>query len=263
MPEMLEIEYYRGLAERALDRVIESVAVLDPHCLKGPLGALEFGSVLVGNRFVAARRTGKLLSLDTLGPVVGVRFGMTGGLVVDDVVAIDGLLYSSPEVFGGRWIRLQISFADGGELALHDQRRFGRVELNPDEAALGPDAFRVTPSQLARALASRRPGGPPLKARLQDQAHLAGLGNLLVDEILWRAGLSPVRPCDSLDPRELRRLHRRIRTTLDDLYARGGSHMGDLQEQRHVGGICPRDATPLTRMAVGGRTTYWCPHHQR
>ena len=101
-----------------------------------------------------------------------------------------------------------------------------------------------------------------LKARLLDQRRVAGLGNLLVDEALWRAGLSPLREARSLDAPESARLHRNIRRTLAVLGERGGSHTGDLQPARVRGGCCPRDGTPLRREQVGGRTTYWCPEHQ-
>jgi formamidopyrimidine-DNA glycosylase len=102
----------------------------------------------------------------------------------------------------------------------------------------------------------------PLKARLMDQERLAGVGNLLADEILWRAGLAPGRRTP-LDDEEVRVLHRALRTTLRQLARRGGSHTGDLMEDRTVGRRCPRDGTELRRDVVGGRTTYWCPAHQR
>jgi formamidopyrimidine-DNA glycosylase len=60
----------------------------------------------------------------------------------------------------------------------------------------------------------------------------------------------------------LRRLHRHLRRTLDDLMVRGGSHTGDLQVARVRGGSCPRDGTALERRTIGGRTTYSCPAHQ-
>jgi formamidopyrimidine-DNA glycosylase len=88
------------------------------------------------------------------------------------------------------------------------------------------------------------------------------LGNLLTDEVLWRAGLAPTRPAGSLTSGEHTRLGRAVRTTLSTLGRRGGSHTGDLQEHRQRDGICPRDGSPLVRATVGGRTTYWCPLHQ-
>ena len=96
-----------------------------------------------------------------------------------------------------------------------------------------------------------------------DQARLAGVGNLIADEVLWRAGLDPRRPAGSLSSAETRRLHRHLHAVVDDLLERGGSHMGDLLEARLPGGVCPRDGAPLARGQVSGRTTWWCPRHQR
>src|SRR6185437_9640052 len=195
MPEMLEVELYRQLADRATGRTITSVAVPDSRVLRGDVSVAGIRRALVGRPLTAARRRGKLLLLDTGdgGPTVGMRFGMTGGLVLDDHQAIDALVYG-PAGFGRQWVRFGLHLAgrdgnDGGDLLLHDPRRFGRVVLDPDEDALGPDAATVTVAQLRHVLASRpspsgRPAaGPPLKARLLDQSRLAGLGNLLVDEI--------------------------------------------------------------------------------
>jgi ribosomal protein S13 len=136
---------------------------------------------------------------------------------------------------------------------------FGGVELDPDEGRLGVDAATIGTAQLRDVLASEA----PLKARLLDQARIAGIGNLLADEMLWRAGLDPARTARSLSPAEVRRLHRHLRATLAELDSRGGSHTGDLQEMRSRDGLCPRDGTPLLRRTVGGRTTYSCPRHQR
>ena len=125
---------------------------------------------------------------------------------------------------------------------IRDPRRLGGVELDPDEDRLGPDAWTLSGAELTRALGT---GTGPLKARLLDQARVAGLGNLLVDEILWRSGLDPARPAGSLDAPERRRLCGRIRSTLDELDQRGGSHTGDLHEHRRAGGSCPRDQVPF------------------
>jgi formamidopyrimidine-DNA glycosylase len=92
---------------------------------------------------------------------------------------------------------------------------------------------------------------------------LAGVGNLAADEILWRAGLDPGRPAATLTPKEVARLQEQLVSTMRDLIAKGGSHMGDLQPERRPGGTCPEDGTPLVRRTVGGRTTWSCPKHQR
>ena len=262
MPELIEVEAYRRLAEaRALDREIAEVVAPDAWWLKGGLTARALAGALTGRRFTAARRKGKRLLLETNGdgPVLGLRFGMTGRVLVDGYAGVDSLLYSSDREVA-RWDRLVVRFADGGDLRVRDPRRLGGAELDPDEGRLGPDAASLRPAALAGLLRGSR---APLKARLMDQARLSGLGNLLVDEVLFQAGLDPAREAGSLTPAELRRLHRWIRRTITDLDTRGGSHTGEFLPARQPGGVCPRDGTPLVRRTVGGRTTWSCPQHQR
>lgn len=260
MPELVEVETYRALAEAALDRTIGGVRAPDAWYLKSGTTAAALADALVGHRFVEARRIGKLLLLDVDGgPTLGLHFGMGGRLVVDGRVSIDRLVYTTaaprPE-----HDRFGVDFVDGGSLLVRDPRRLGAVVLAPDEARLGPDAATIALAGLREVLAT---GTAPLKARLLDQSRLAGVGNLIADEVLWRASLDPRRPAASLQPAELRRLHRHLRRTLADLGRRGGSHTGDLFEHRRPGGRCPRDGAELERTAVGGRTTWWCPAHQR
>ncbi|MDP9387847.1 MAG: formamidopyrimidine-DNA glycosylase [Actinomycetota bacterium] len=260
MPELPEVEAYRSLAERALGRTVAAVEAPDGWFLKRGADAAALAAALTGQLLTAARRRGKLLLLDTSGgPVLGLRFGMTGRLLVDGRAGVDRLLYSSGRELEA-WDRFALRFADGGDLRLRDPRRLGGVFLDPDESALGVDALAVTPAGLGAALGTST---APLKARLMDQAHLAGVGNLVADETLWRAGLDPRRPASSLTPAELRRLHRHLRETMAALMAAGGSHAGDLMPARVAGGLCPRDGAPLARGRVGGRTTWWCPLHQR
>ncbi|HEY1633835.1 MAG TPA: DNA-formamidopyrimidine glycosylase family protein [Acidimicrobiales bacterium] len=271
MPELAEVEAYRRLAESALHRPVAMVAAPDSWYLKGGLESRSISTALVRRSFVAARRIGKLLLLDTdgadvgeasvTGPTLGLRFGMTGRLLVDDRLGVDRLISSSSsDRYKAEWIRFSIGFADGGRLAMVDPRRLGGVFLDPDEDALGPDAATVGLAALRAALGTSR---APLKARLMDQARLAGVGNLIADEVLWRAGLDPRRPANSLTPAEIRRLHRHLHGVVTDLLERGGSHLGDLLAARGPGGRCPRDGEPLVRDQVGGRTTWWCPRHQR
>ena len=279
MPELPEVEAYRRLAEStALGRRITAVHAPDAWFLKGGLTAAEVEAALKGTRLVAARRRGKLLLLDTdRGHVFGLRFGMTGRLLVDDVAGVDRLLYTSSRDEPA-WDRFTLDLASGaggldlasgaggldlasgaGRLRVNDPRRLGGVVLDPDEDRLGPDALGVSAAGMAAALAGST---APLKARLLDQARLAGVGNLMADEVLWRARLSPLRPAGSLLPVEVRRLHRHLRRTVDLLIERGGSHLGDLTPHRLPGGTCSKDGTPLQRATIGGRTTWWCPRHQ-
>lgn len=260
MPELVEVERYRQLATQALHRRLVAVEAPDAWFLKAGLTAGNLQSTLVERAFVAARRIGKLLLLDTDGgPTVGLRFGMTGTLLVDGTAGVDDLQYSSRRDEPA-WDRVGFLFADGGSLKVRDPRRLGGVTLDPDEGSLGVDACAVTVSTLAAAL---RGSGAPVKARLMDQSRVAGIGNLLADEMLWRASIDPARPAGSLSAADVRRLHRHLHATLGDLLQRGGSHLGDLMVSRVVGGQCPRDGAPLERRVVGGRTTWSCPVHQR
>ena len=260
MPELLEVERYRRLARQGLHRPIVAVSAPDAWFLKGGLTPTLLEQVLVGRRLVADRRVGKLLLLEVDGgPTLGLRFGMTGVLELDGQRGVEQLRYAATRREPA-WERLVVRFVDGGALRVRDPRRLGGVELDPDVSRLGPDAARLRPRDLRAALEGT---SVPLKARLLDQRRLAGLGNLLADEILWRAGLDPARPAGGLTATERRRLLGHLRRTLAELGERGGSHTGDLQVARVRGGTCPRDGTPLQRRTVGGRTTYSCPYHQR
>ena len=258
MPEIIEVEAYRRAISATEGRTIARVHAPDEWFAKGDTTTDALRLELTGARIESARRIGKLVVMDTDGPRLGLRFGMTGKVVVDGAMPIDHLLYDSPR-HEPDWDRFGLEFTGGGAIVLRDPRRLGGVQLDPDEARLGPDALSLTLGQLRKALADSTVA---LKARLLDQRRVAGLGNLLVDEAPWRAGLSPIRETRSLDAREMARLHRNIRRTLDVLGERGGSHTGDLQPGRVRGGSCPRDGAALRREQVGGRTTYWCPEHQ-
>ena len=176
MPELVEVERYRVLAEGTLGRTIASVDSPDHWFLKGAATGPLLSGVLTGSRFTGARRIGKLLLLDVDdGPVIGVRFGMTGTLLVDGGDAVGQLLYSSTRR-DPAWDRWAVTFGDGGRMVVHDPRRLGGVTLDPDLSGLGPDAAAVGPAELAAVLAG---SAAPLKARLLDQSRIAGVGNLI------------------------------------------------------------------------------------
>ena len=259
MPEILEVEAAREVLEhRALDREITSIHAPDAWFLKRGTTADALRHALVGNAFTQARRRGKQIVLDTRDPSVkiGVHLGMSGRVLVHDEEAGDELIYASNRPMP-EWHRFGVHFKDGGEFMLRDPRRLGAVVLDPDESRLGPDAFTLTFKELDHALGRRT---APIKAVLMDQERVAGLGNLLVDETLWRAGIDRARPANTLDLEDRRTLHKTIRSTVRALAKRGGSHTGDMP--RVAGAPCPKDGTPLRQGKVGGRTTYWCPAHQ-
>ncbi len=259
MPEGIEIELYRLAAERAVGRTITAVHAPDDWFLKGGLTARELTGALLGQRVEGTRRRGKLLLLDLSNGVhLGLRFGMTGRLIVDHEAAIEYLEYSSQRS-DPAWDRFGLTFADGGHLLIRDPRRLGGVLLDPDEDTLGVDAFGATLADLRRRVFV---GDVALKARLLDQARVAGVGNLIADEVLWRAGIDPARAAGSLTDTEQRRVHRQLRAVLGDFLRDGGSHTGRLMPARVRGGRCPKDGAELLRRQVGGRTTYSCPVHQ-
>jgi formamidopyrimidine-DNA glycosylase len=249
VPELPEAERARSLvAAHALDRRIVGV---DDHDLyvSRPHRPGEIASALMGRRLITANRVGKTLwcETDVEGLVLGLHLGMAGRIAVDE----------EPHE---RWDRFALTFDDGTRVALRDKRRLGRAILAPDLSRLGPDA----------AVASRRHfrdrvgrGNTPIKARIMDQGVIAGVGNLLADEILWQARIDPRRPAGELDERELDELRRATRAAVRRALVNGGAHTGTLISHRKGDGYCPRCGTPLSRTRIGGRTTYWCPQEQR
>jgi formamidopyrimidine-DNA glycosylase len=276
VPELPEVESYRRLALSVVGRSILSVAAQDGWYLKNGTteGALQ--RICVGCRLAGVRRIGKLLlfefrdrqgTVETgvdpdvdpgVDPVVGIRFGMTGSLRLNGHSNVGQLLYTSRRN-DPAWDRVIIRFAGGDALAVHDPRRLGGVIVDPDVSHLGPDALSISLADMVAAVASST---APLKARLLDQSKVAGIGNLIADELLWQTGLSPVRSAGSLSANEVHRLHGQLSRTLAELIGRGGSHLGDLMAERHTGGVCPKDGAELARTIVGGRTSWWCPVHQ-
>jgi formamidopyrimidine-DNA glycosylase len=255
---MLEVETYRRHAEAVVGRTVAEVDAPDAWYVKRGEPA-EVVAAVRGRTVEGVRRIGKLLILDLDDASrLGLRFGMSGRLLVDGDAAIDRLQYAS-----GRnepaWDRFGLRFTDGSDLRIRDPRRLGGVELEPDEGRLGVDAGVATLADLDAALGR---SVAPLKARLLDQARIAGIGNLLADEILFRAGLDPVRPAGGLSSTERRRLHRAVGRVIAELTARGGSHTGDARQAMALDGLCPRDGAPLQVRRVGGRTTVSCPVHQ-
>jgi formamidopyrimidine-DNA glycosylase len=259
VPELIEVEQYRRAAEAVVGCVVDGVDVLDPHYLKGALDRGAFADAVSGSSIVAAGRLGKVLLLETdRGHTLGLRFGMTGRLLVDGVSPIERLEYS-PTGDIERWVRIRFRLLGGRELAIIDPRRLGSVALDPDLSGLGPDAADVSLPAFRALLGTSEVA---VKARLLDQSKLAGVGNLIADETLWRTGIDPARPASSLDDAEIRRLHRGLRSTIRRLTRRGGSHTGDLQASRTRGATCPRCGAMLVRRTIGGRTTYSCPCEQ-
>jgi formamidopyrimidine-DNA glycosylase len=248
MPELPEAERARQQIERVIGREIVAVDDSDTYVCR-PHAPGEIAAALTGRRLTRAHRRGKFLWVQTGddGPELGLHLGMAGRIVVDEA--------EEPRL----WDRFVLEFAGGGRMALRDKRRLGRAVLEPDFSHVGPDAGEVSRKEFHERVGR---GTAPLKAKLLDQGAIAGVGNLLADETLWRARLSPRMPAGRLTEEQLDTLRRELRAAIRAAIRLGGAHTGDLIPHRDREGACPRCATPLDRATIGGRTTYWCPRCQ-
>jgi formamidopyrimidine-DNA glycosylase len=222
-----------------------------------PHAPADIDRALRGHRFTAAHRQGKSIWLETDGgPALGVHLGMAGRIIVDGASAGDPHRGREDDP---TWSRFIVRFQDGGTMVLFDKRRLGRIVLDPDLSRLGPDAELISRAAFRERVGR---GEAPLKARIMDQSVLAGVGNLLADEALWRARLDPRRPAGSLRDEELDRLRRELRAAIRSAIRGGGVHTGAVIDHRRRGGVCPRCGGPMERATVGGRTTWWCAREQ-
>lgn len=257
MPEILEIEMYRRAVEATVGRQISTVDAPDAWFLKHT-DAAEVRGVLEGSVVERVGRVGKLMLLETTRAMVGLRFGMTGIPIVDDQPVLEELEYSSRRL-DPSWNRVSFHFDGGGSLAINDPRRLGGVELEPDLNQLGPDAWSLTGDQLHAIFGRYRVA---TKALLLNQKRIAGLGNLLADELLWRSAVAPHRPANEVSGAAVDRIGQHLGPMLNELYERGGSNCGDHFDERNADGRCPRDGAAMAHATVGGRSTWWCPEHQ-
>ena len=276
MPELPEVETARKLiAERALHRTIVAVDDTDSYVCR-PHAPGQIRDALLGRQLVAAHRRGKTMWCETSGldgsaehgsaehgPDLGLHLGMAGRIVVE-TPGLETAWGGEPfrrdaQPARAQWDRFRLDFADGGSLVLFDKRRLSRVRLNPGLAALGPDAGTVTEAEF-RDLVRR--GTVAVKARLLDQSKIAGVGNLLADEALWQARISPQAPAGSLSRPAVSRLYQSLQAALASAEAHGGVHTGEVIAARRRGGVCPRCGAPMRQGVVGGRTTWWCSREQ-
>jgi formamidopyrimidine-DNA glycosylase len=267
MAELPEVESARAVIERrGLRRRIVDVDDSDAYVCRPHLPG-EIRHALLGGELVSAMRQGKSMWCPTdpaTGVTLGIHLGMSGKIVIADPdgTEIDGGDYWEGRRQPGdyRWARFTLTFHDGGRLMLVDPRRFGRIQLNPPVEELGPDAQFITPAQFRAALAAGATA--PVKARLMDQHRIAGIGNLLADEILWQARVHPARHVGSLTTAEESRLQRATRTAVRTALREGGVHTLTVIPYRRRGGTCPRDHAPMQTAQVGGRTSWWCSAEQ-
>jgi formamidopyrimidine-DNA glycosylase len=278
VPELPEVETARRLAVRVAvgRRVVGVWCAADPIVVDGATPA-RVGAALRGRLVRAARRHGKHLWLELdRRPWLLMHFGMTGRLQTPSRPPLR--LMSSRNLASAGWpprfVKLRLTFDDGGELAFADARRLGRIRLRDDPkrqpplAGLGFDALHeLPPPHCFQALLHERTA--PMKALLLDQSFAAGVGNWIADEVLFQARIDPRRPARSLSSAEASRVRRRLRDVLT-LAVRVGAD----SDRYPRGWLFHRrwDRDPLARTAsgaqirwdtIGGRTTAWAPSVQR
>jgi formamidopyrimidine-DNA glycosylase len=268
MPELPEVETVKNdLSPVVLGQCITDVTLLWEGIVRG-LPVREFRDGLVGQRITSLTRRAKYL-LFQLG---------NGDTLVIHLKMSGALLLQTPDDLA-KYIRAVIHLEGGRKIYFRDPRKFARMTLvhdvSPIVDKLGPEPLEAsfTAATLA-ALLARRKG--PLKAVLLDQGLIAGLGNMYADEALFAARISPLRPANSLNGPEMRRLYRAIREVLrlgitnkgasEVTYFRPSGEMGkafqDFKVAHRRDADCPRCGTPIKRIELRGRGTYFCPKCQ-
>jgi formamidopyrimidine-DNA glycosylase len=271
MPELPEVEILKEeLRREVVGRRVEEVAVFEKT--EGQFPVAQFREAMEGRAIVGVRQRGKMLVLDFEG----------GHSLIIHLMMVGQLLLSPPFTGEPHDVRLGLKFADGTLLTLGQVRLkyvhwlpTAEVDSWPPIVKLGinplDESFTV---DLLRQLLAKKRGA--IKAILMDQAALAGLGNVYADEILFRARLHPQHCASGLSEEEVKRLHGSIVAELRrGLELSGSSEMaflhldgskGSYQESFQVKGRkgkpCLVCTTPIERVEVGGRGTYFCPRCQ-
>ena len=272
MPELPEVETIRSqLAPGLAGRVVKHVTITDER-LTRPEPPDAIAGALEGERIADVRRRGKYLifRLES-GRHLLVHLRMTGGFAHP---AVDE--DTDPHR------RATITLDDGSDIAYRDVRRFGTwLLLEPGEledylaARIGGEPLErsFTTAAFAKALAGRR---TPVKAALLDQKAVAGVGNIYADEALWRAQIHPRRATRTLGMPEVARLRDAVRWALRRGIARQGATLRDYRGANgargrmqsafrvygRAGEPCDRCGTPIEKIRVAGRGTWFCPHCQ-
>ena len=247
----------RYLEATSLCQTIKTAQVNDDRILSGVSMELLEQS-LVGLQFHSAYRHGKRLFLSLKeGLWLTLHLGLTGRLVY----------LQSGEAEPGH-TRLLIIFENGCSLAFDDTRIFGEVGIGRSpqsflrERKIGPDALEIDLKDFLKIMRDRK---GIIKSELLNQSLVAGLGNLYADEALFQAGICP--KSRSLSEARLKALFFAIQETLlSSLSAQANlDELPDsyLLPHRYPGETCTRDGAPLRHEKIAGRTSYYCPKHQK
>ncbi len=269
MPELPEVEYARRCLHTWMHHAtIEALVVEDARILEEGTSARSAARALQGQRVLEVRRRGKWLRLQLEGALLFSHLGMTGKWVKE-----------TPGAPARRFEKVRLEVVKGRSrrsVRYLDPRLFGRFVITahdlPAWSALGPDPLdeAVDPAALGQKLA-RRSG--PIKAVLLDQTVLAGVGNIQATEALFYARIDPRRAAKSIEARELKKLLREIRASIDRTLAlQEGPEIQYVEEAGAENPFtiygreklpCPRCKQPLQKMVLAGRGTVFCPHCQR
>ena len=272
MPELPEVETVRrGLERLVVGRKIVSVDVRVPKMIKTDLTAFE--TDIIGQTFQSIGRRGKYLLLNLDRQVIISHLRMEGKyLIFEDEV---------PE---NKHFHTFFKLDNGSTLVYQDVRKFGTMELMAksqvaayfQKRKLGPEPTKedFDVAEFTRKLSASK---KLIKLYLLDQTLVAGLGNIYVDEVLWAAKIHPERQANSLQKAEINLLHDEIILilqlgiekggttirTYQNAFGENGSMQDYLQVYGKTDGPCPRCATPIEKIKVGGRGTHFCPACQK
>lgn len=274
MPELPEVETVRKtLFKLVQNKTIDTVTVHWPKIIKNPVEVEQFIDALIGETIEDIGRRGKFLII------------YTGNFALVSHLRMEGRygLFPKDEPFD-KHTHVIFRFTDGTELRYRDVRKFGTMHLykkgeefqRPPLLELGPEPFSAefTAEYLAEKL---KKTNRKVKPALLDQYVLVGLGNIYVDEALFRARVHPERIASSLTAEEVAILYQEIVATLTEAVKMGGSTIRsyvnsqgeigmfqlELFAYGRTGEDCKRCGTPMEKTTVGGRGTHYCPNCQR
>ncbi len=266
MPELPEVETIkRDLEKTILGKKIAEVCIHRSAVIREP-GPAAFKKGLTGQAFKKILRKGKMLILElSNGRALAVHLKMTGQLVYPG---------------NAKTSRVSFRLANGKYLDFNDNRLFGELRLVDDWQSLkfiqglGPEPFDLSLEQFKQMLAAKK---TKIKNLLLDQTFISGIGNLYAAECLFRSRIHPVRPAASLTEKEKELLFKEIKQVLTEAIRFGGSSVDNyvrvsgkkgnyvpflrVYDREHQ--PCLACQTPIKRIALAGRGTYFCPKCQR
>lgn len=289
MPELPEVETIRAGLERGIvGQMIQTATVLNPKTFDVPSGVIN--QIVVGSTIKRIHRRAKVLMWDiSNGYTLMFHLKMTGQVVL---VRADGERFAGghPSIYmaGGlpdRSTRVIFGLASGDTVYFNDQRKFGWVKLIETNQIfkdslikrLGPEPLSDDFTLQGFQYVLTRHGRAPIKAVILDQSTVSGIGNIYADESLHLAKIHPQRLAGSLDPLEVKRLHKSIKTIISLGIKHGGTSFthylnalggrGDYLEHarvfRRTDLMCPVCGTIIEKIRVAGRGTHFCPTCQK